>query len=122
MQICKVKRWLLGAVLGLVPVAGAAAQDISGAWTAVWSNNNRNDLVLGYSGGQQLTGTYVNDAKAACAVTGNVLDGVKRFVLTVRCPHWDLLMEGVVAGDGRTAKGSYRAYGNATGPFTMVRR
>src|SRR5689334_4732697 len=109
--ISKVKQLLLGAVLALVPATGALAQDITGAWIAVWSDNSRNDLVLGHSGGQQLSGSYVNDAKEHCNVTGNLLDGVKRFVLTVRCPRWDILMEGVVAGDGRTAKGSYRAYG-----------
>jgi hypothetical protein len=116
------RRLLLGALLALVPATGAVAQDIAGAWVAVWSNHSRNDLVLGHSGGQQLSGSYVNDAKDHCTITGNLLDGVKRFVLTVRCPHWDILMEGVVAGDSRTAKGSYRAYGNATGQFTMMRR
>jgi hypothetical protein len=116
------KRLLLGAVVALGPAAEAWAQDISGAWIAIWSNNNsRNDLLLGYGGGQ-LTGTYINDAKEHCTVSGNLLDGVRRFVLTVRCPRWDILMEGLVAADGRTASGSYRAYGSATGTFTMMRR
>ncbi len=46
----------------------------------------------------------------------------RRVALTIRCPRWDIRMEGIAAADGRTVSGTYQAYVGATGTFTMVKR
>ncbi len=94
---------------------------MAGAWTAVWDNNTKNVLSLAASNGQ-LTGTYVNDAGASCGVSGTLDSQTGHVALHVNCPGWDIDMEGTLAADGQTVAGTYLAYGNSKGQFSLSRR
>lgn len=105
---------------GLVPVKSKQLNfNFSGKWTVRWlSNDSRNPLTLTQNV-TKFTGLYINDAKDNCNVSGD-LDTANKFIkLEVKCPKWDIQMEGFSTLDGKTIVGEYLAYGKAVGGFIM---
>ena len=95
--------------------------DFSGTWTVRWlSNDSRNPMKLAQKV-TYFTGVYINDAKDNCSVSG-ALDTTNQLIkLQVKCPKWDIQMEGFPTLDGKTIVGEYLAYGKAAGGFIMTR-
>jgi hypothetical protein len=99
-------------------VGPATAGDLTGRWIIRWENNTKNENAASLTlHGDRLSGTYINDSKASCSVTGNVRDQI--FSLTIVCPQWDIRMQGHQTADGRNASGKYQAYIDTKGVFTM---
>jgi hypothetical protein len=110
---------LLAATRGALALTGA---ELAGNWIVSWQpDNTRNALYLSERNGR-LAGTYLNDERASCSVTGNIRSLDRRISLQIVCPKWDIRMNGVAAPDGRTVTGSYEAYIEVAGKFSMVRR
>ncbi len=112
------------ALLVLLPAGPSWARDpaaLAGNWLALWPNNTRNSMSLTYTG-RGFTGTYVSDDGERCPVGGNADPRTANVAFQVQCRSWSVRMEGAVSADGRTITGTYRAYVNASGDFTMVRR
>jgi hypothetical protein len=88
-----------------------------------WDGNakNENALTLGLRAGR-LSGTYSNDDKAACTVSGNLKEQTGELALTIVCPKWDIRMQGTASADWKNASGSYQAYVNSQGQFTMRKK
>lgn len=100
----------------------AASDVLAGSWIVTWDNNpeNKNSLSLQNKDGR-LSGTYINDSKQSCPVTGKIGAASDRnLVLKVVCPAWNIDMQG--ASDDQKGSGTYRAYGKVSGVFTMVRQ
>ncbi len=96
------------------------AADLAGRWLIRWGDNPKNENALSLSGrNDRLAGTYINDSKNSCTVTGNINQQSGEFALTIVCPAWDIRMQGSKATDGKSAAGSYQAYVNSRGKFTM---
>jgi hypothetical protein len=76
-------------------------------------------MSLSYGNGS-FSGTYINDSKDSCAVSGNFDDKTSGLMLMVECPKWEIRMEGTAAS-GTMVRGSYRAYGQVHGGFTMTK-
>jgi hypothetical protein len=111
------------AFLAIIALESSAASEttvLAGRWVVRWDGNplNENALSLSFNG-LRVSGTYVNDAKEQCTVTGTANDKTNEFALTIVCPKWDIRIQGTLAPDSRTASGSYQAYTNAHGLFTM---
>jgi hypothetical protein len=114
----------------LAPTPWAAAQDkqqpkidLGGSWTIMWVNDpaNVNPLMLTQKG-DKIEGTYINDKKEKCKVTG-VIDrekGTVKFTIKGSEPNFEITCDGTL-GDGKVIKGRYVAYGNANGDFSMSR-
>jgi len=117
---CGIK-WLACGLLFLAMTAGqTGAAELAGRWLIRWDDNPKNENALSLSArNDRLTGTYINDSKNSCTVTGNINVRTQEFALTIVCPAWDIRMHGSGAGDGRSAAGSYQAYVNSRGKFTM---
>ena len=98
--------------------------ELSGSWTVTWPNNenkqNQNDMSLTYSDGS-FSGTYINDGKDSCPVSGALAKANGHLILHIKCPKWGIEMDGTASADGKMAKGTYWAYGDASGPFTMTK-
>jgi hypothetical protein len=101
--------------------AQGLADDLAGRWTVTWSNNSRNALSLTNKSGR-FSGTYENDSKDSCSLTGNFLASNQRLAFQIVCPKWDIRMQGVASKDGKTISGSYQAYVDGVGKFTMTRQ
>lgn len=93
--------------------------DFSGKWSVRWlSNDSRNPLMLTQNA-INFTGNYINDAKDNCLVSGE-LELVSQLIkFQVKCPQWNIQMEGFPTLDGKTIVGEYLAYGKAVGGFIM---
>jgi hypothetical protein len=103
-------------------VGDALAQSdtgLSGSWTITWDNNSKNPMSLKLTN-ERFSGTYTNDSKESCPVSGNLDSTSKRLALQVACPQWDMRMEGQVVPD--MIKGTYRAGVSGTGKFTMAKQ
>jgi len=101
-----VKRTLLAVAL-VALCAPAFAQ--SNSWTIEWLKSDRssynpistNPVTLSIVNGN-VTGSYVNDEKETCSVTGRIS------FFTVQCPMWRIeLSQTTVSTDGRTISGTY---------------
>ena len=101
----------------------AGSNDPAGVWMVRWDGNaqNENALTLAVRTGR-LSGTYSNDDKAACTVTGNHKEQTRELALTIVCPKWDIRMQGTASEDWKTASGGYQAYVNSQGQFTMRKK
>jgi hypothetical protein len=95
---------------------------LSGNWTVRWlSNDSRNPMTLNQNT-INFTGQYVNDSKDNCDVSGD-LDPTSHLIkLQVKCPKWDIQMEGFPTLDGKIIVGEYLAYGRAVGGFIMSKK
>jgi hypothetical protein len=121
-SVCGGKR--LGAALFILIVAAgqASAADLARRWIVRWGNDPKNENTLSLTlHDARLSGTYINDSKENCAVTGNIKKQTSKFALTIVCPRWDIRMEGSQSDNGKTAGGSYQAYIDSHGDFTMRR-
>ncbi len=107
---------------GSLSYSGQAVTDFSGKWQARWlSNDSRNPVTLNQASGK-LTGTYINDAKDHCSVSGEFASATRQVTLRIACPKWGIEMEGYASLDGKLIVGKYLAYGNAVGGFTMTKK
>lgn len=101
---------------------GQAITDFSGKWHVRWlSNDSRNPMTLNQTSGK-FTGTYINDAKDRCSVSGEFAATTRQVTLHIACPKWGIDMEGYASLDGKLIVGKYLAYGNAVGGFTMTKK
>lgn len=116
------RKLLIGGVLSQIVVSQSAlALDVTGSWVAKWPNGAQNEISLRSDNGR-LSGICVNDARDQCTVSGNFVETNRHIVLTIKCPRWDIRMQGTVSADGRTASGTYQAYVAASGQFTMEKQ
>jgi len=99
----------------------ADAADLAGRWIVTWlDNGTKNPMSLTLKDGR-FSGTYVNDTKDDCSVSGNLRESDRRVAFQVVCPKWDMRMQGVVSADYRTIDGTYQAYIDSGAKFTMTR-
>jgi hypothetical protein len=110
---------LLMAFPGLCPAVGS--RDLAGSWVIRWDNDPGNQNRLNLSGDARLTGIYINDDKSQCPVRGNLEPQTRAIALQIECPKWGIRLQGVVTADATQVSGSYQAYTDATGTFTMNR-
>jgi hypothetical protein len=101
--------------------AQAGADDLAGRWTVIWSNTSKNNISLANKGGR-FSGTYENDDKDSCPVTGNFLASNQHLALQIVCPKWDIRLQGTASKDGKTVRGSYQAYVDGVGKFVMTKQ
>jgi len=106
--------------IGLTTAASAGARDLAGSWEVQWDDNakNRNPLTLTIAA-ERLSGSYINDDKDNCTVTGNVDTKSRDLALSIICPQWDIRMQGRGSAAWNSVSGAYQAYINSTGSFTM---
>jgi hypothetical protein len=110
------------AMTGSLAHPGQAVTDFSGTWQVRWlSNDSLNPLILNQAS-EKFTGTYVNDAKDRCSVTGEFGAATRQVTLHIACPKWGIDMEGYASLDGKLIVGKYLAYGNAIGGFAMTKK
>jgi hypothetical protein len=113
------------AILLLLPSSAFALTpaEFAGRWSVTWDNSSKNNMTLAVSG-ERFSGTYTNDAGASCSVTGNFLAAAATAAVAFQivCPLWDIRMDGRSTADGKSINGSYRAYVDGSGPFSMVKQ
>ncbi len=118
-------KWMMALIGLLLPsFAGftlAHADDLAGRWAVTWSNTSRNAMTLANNSGR-FSGTYDNDDKESCTVTGNFLASNRHLALQIVCPKWDIRMQGTVSKDGKTIRGGYQAYVDGVGKFVMTKQ
>jgi len=102
-------------------VARADADDLVGRWSVTWSNTSKNMMTLANKNGR-LSGTYENDDKESCSVTGNFLASNQHVAIQIVCPKWDIRMQGTASKDSKTIRGSYQAYVDGVGKFVMTKQ
>jgi len=98
---------------------------LSGSWTVTWANDakNQNAMSLTYKDDDgSFSGAYINDSKESCPVSGSFARTTSHLTLLVKCSTWEIEMEGTASSDAKSVKGSYRAYGDAAGTFTMTKQ
>ena len=119
-------KWMAALIGLLLPsfagftFAQAGADDLAGRWTVTWSNTSRNAMSLANKNGR-FSGTYENDDKDSCSVTGNFLASNQHLALQIVCPKWDIRMQGTASKDSKTIRGSYQAYVDGVGKFVMTK-
>jgi hypothetical protein len=101
--------------------ARAGADDLAGRWTVTWSNTSKNAMTLANKSGR-LSGTYENEDKDSCSLTGNFLPSNQRVALQIVCPKGDIRMQGVASKDNKTIRGSYQANVDSVGKFVMTKQ
>jgi len=107
---------------GSLSHSGQTITDFPGKWQVRWlSNDSRNPLTLSQASGK-FTGTYINDAKDHCSVSGEFAAATRQVMLRIACPKWGIEMEGYASLDGKLIVGKYLAYGNAVGGLTMTKK
>lgn len=112
---------LLLSSFGGFTVARADADDLAGRWTVTWSDTSKNVMSLANKSGR-LSGTYENDDRDSCQVTGNFLASNQHLALQIVCPKWDIRMQGAASKDGNTIRGSYQAHVDGVGKFVMTKQ
>jgi hypothetical protein len=116
---------IVGGLLAPVFAGGAFAQsgaDLSGQWTVTWLSNNSQNAMSMTLTGDRFSGSYINDTKDSCSVSGNFDTESNRLALQIVCPKWDIRMEGSASSDGKVIEGSYQAYIEEAGKFTMSKQ
>ncbi len=95
--------------------------DLTGYWIFSWDNdpNNANTANLKQGMGT-ITGSYINDAKENCPITGRITS-LTAVTITITCPNWDIKADGSIV-DSNLVIGSYFAYGSTHGIYRMVRK
>ena len=115
---------LLGLLLPVFAGFGAAragADDLVGRWSVTWSNTSKNAMSLANKNGR-FSGTYDNDDKDSCSVTGNFLASNQHIAFQIVCPKSDIRMQGIASKDGKTIRGSYQSYVDSVGKFVMTKQ
>jgi hypothetical protein len=102
-------------------VALAGADDLEGSWTVTWSNTSKNEMKLANKNGR-FSGSYENDDKESCSLTGNYLASNQHLAFQIVCPKWDIRMQGIASKDNKTIRGSYQAYVDGVGKFVMTKQ
>jgi len=102
-------------------VARAGADDLAGSWTVTWSNTSKNEMKLTSKSGR-FSGSYENDDKESCSLTGNYLASNQHVAFQIVCPKWDIRMQGIASKDSKTVRGSYQAYVDGVGKFVMTKQ
>ena len=102
-------------------LAKAGADDLAGRWRVIWSNTSRNAISLANKSGR-FSGSYENDDKDSCSVTGNFLASNQHVALQIVCPKWDIRMQGTASKDSKTIRGSYQANVDSVGKFVMTKQ
>jgi hypothetical protein len=102
-------------------VTRAGADDLAGSWTVTWSNTSKNEMKLANKNGR-FSGSYENDDKENCSLTGNYLASNQHVALQIVCPKWDIRMQGIASKDNKTIRGSYQAYVDGVGKFVMTKQ
>ncbi|HLX14436.1 MAG TPA: hypothetical protein VKS24_04425 [Bradyrhizobium sp.] len=102
-------------------IAWADAGDLAGRWSVTWSNTSKNAMSLANKGGR-FSGTYENDDKESCSVTGNFQTSNNHVAIQIVCPKWDIRMQGAASKDSKTIRGSYQAYVDGVGKFVMTKQ
>jgi hypothetical protein len=101
--------------------ARAGADDLAGSWTVTWSNTSKNEMKLASKNGR-FSGSYENDDKESCSLTGNYLASNQHVAFQIVCPKWDIRMQGIASKDSKTVRGSYQAYVDGVGKFVMTKQ
>jgi len=96
--------------------------DFSGSWIVRWLDNDTRNPISLTQINERLNGTYTNDKKETCSISGQLVQKNNHITLRVDCPQWDIVMDGVPSSDGNTIKGIYIAYGTSKGDFEMTRK
>ena len=113
---------ILSCLAGLgVAEAGADDLALAGRWSVTWSNTSKNIMSLADKEGR-LSGSYENDEKESCSVTGNFLGSNQHVAIQIVCPKWDIRMQGIATKDGTTIRGNYQAYVDGVGKFVMTKQ
>ncbi len=112
------------ALLALVFVGSAfclSGSQLSGDWTVTFANDAKyqNEMSFTYSDGN-FSGTYINDSKDSCPVSGTLAEATGHLILHIKCPKWGIELEGTASSDGKTIKGDYN-WPSGNGPFTMAK-
>ncbi len=96
--------------------------NFTGVWTISWNHSatNTNIVKLTHRGAASFTGTYIDDDRQACPVTGKVISPTT-ITLTIACIAWESKIDGSVK-NSKLISGSYKAYKTSTGTFTMSRK
>jgi hypothetical protein len=111
-----------------------SAGDLIGKWDVIWQNNPQNVNAISLTsttnnGG--LMGTYINDAKSSCSLSGTFYATNSSLTIQIVCPgavapdgsvNWSIRMQGTASPDGKVFNGSYQAYTKATGSFQMLKQ
>jgi hypothetical protein len=101
--------------------ARASADDLAGKWTVTWSNTAKNPMTLVNKSGR-FSGTYENEDKDSCSLTGNFLASNQHVAFQIVCPKWDIRMQGIASKDNKTIRGSYQANVDGVGKFVMTKQ
>ena len=105
------------------PVWLARCSRLAGTWSIMWdgASANTNPIKLSQSG-DTIEGTYLNDARETCQVTGRVDHKSSRasFTITGDNGRFVVLCDGIIAS-ASLVEGRYQADGNSTGSFRMSR-
>ena len=123
----RMRKFTAALVSLLLPIFGgsnsarAGADDLAGRWAVTWSNISKNNISLANKSGR-FSGTYENDDKDSCSVTGNFLASNRHVAIQIVCPKWDIRMQGVASKDNRTIRGNYQANVDSTGKFVMTKQ
>ncbi len=101
----------------------AICSRLAGTWSIMWCGNpaNTNPIKLSQSG-DTIEGTYLNDARETCKVTGRVdhKSGTASFTIKGDSARFVVLCDGIIAS-ASLVEGRYQAYGNSMGSFRMSR-
>jgi hypothetical protein len=95
--------------------------DLSGNWTVRWLSNDTYNPMFLTQAKEILSGTYTNDKKDYCSVSGKFNPNSNTITLQIVCQEWKIRMEGFSSLDRKLIVGSYLAYGNSVGGFMMNR-
>jgi uncharacterized protein (TIGR02996 family) len=101
----------------------AICSRLAGTWSIMWCGDpaNANPMKLSQSG-DTIEGTYLNDARETCKVTGRVdhKSGTVSFTIKGDSARFVVLCDGIIAS-ASLVEGRYRAYGISMGSFRMSR-
>ncbi len=111
---------MASATLGItLSQSGELVTDFSGNWTVRWlSNDTYNPMSLTQTE-EILSGTYTNDEKDSCSVSGRFTADSSSIILQIVCPKWNIQMEGFSSLDRKLIVGNYLAYGDFVGGFII---
>jgi hypothetical protein len=102
-------------------LAQGSADNLAGRWTVTWPDNSKNTMSL-TNKNERFSGTYENDDKDSCSITGNFQTSNRKLAFQIVCPKWDIRMQGIASQNGKMISGTYQAYIDAAGKFTMVKQ
>ena len=118
---------ILMALLAPITCVGAEKNlpkvNLDGSWSITWDANPENVNPVKFSqSGDKIKGTYLNDAKETCKVTGLVdrEKGTVSFTIEGPSSEFKIKCDGLLV-NAKLVKGSYFAYAKLKGSFRMSR-